>query len=172
MEFRFIDPARDFSDGMQVLHTYHKELLVVGEQLLTLAQDIRDYGMNEVRANQCVHLHGFYMRANLLHHQDEEKALFPLLVNRSFLIDGMIERLALDHEEIEEAWDELAAMLGRPEHIADKDKLIEVAQVFEKLQRQHLNRENEDFFPNIAKLLGPDQPVLMGKTMARLRNLV
>jgi hypothetical protein len=39
--------------------------------------------------------------------EHEERALFPFIVNKSFLTDGMIERLALDHEEIDAHWAKL-----------------------------------------------------------------
>lgn len=169
MEFRFVDPAKDFSDGMRVLYTYHDGLLDFGKRLLRLVEDISKHGINEARANECIHLHCYYTRATRLHHHDEEKALFPLILKKSFLIDGMLERLLLDHEEIEEAWNELARMLGRPEHICDKDQLFVLAGEFEKLQREHLLRENEDLFPKLKPLLDREQLAQMGKIMVRLR---
>lgn len=150
MEFRFIDPAKDFSEGMQVLQTYHDDFLDAGKQLLTLVEGICEHGMNKARASQCIHLHCYYTRANLLHHRDEEKALFPLILKKSFLIDGMIERLVLDHEAIEESWNELAKILSRPEGITNMGVLVDSAQAFEKLQREHLLREDEDFFPKLG----------------------
>lgn len=171
MQFRFVEPTRDFSNGLGVLQTYHGEFLVAGEELLRLVEEIHAQGINEARAYRCVHLHSYYTRAGPLHHQDEERALFPLIVNRSFLLDGMIERLTLDHEEIEQAWQALAPMLSRPEHITDTKRLTELAQAFERLQREHLTRENEDFFPQVAPLLSPGQLLEMGTTMARLRRM-
>ncbi|MGH8601941.1 MAG: hemerythrin domain-containing protein [Gammaproteobacteria bacterium] len=112
MQFQFIEPAEDFSDGLNVLYSYHQQFLERGRELLALVDRIQSDGMNEEHAYQCVQLHCYYQRANPLHHQDEERVLFPLIVQRSFLIDGMIERLALDHEEIEEAWVELAPLLS------------------------------------------------------------
>lgn len=170
MEFRFVDPAKDFSDGLQVLRAYHDDFLDTGKRLLALAEAIRKHGMNEARANECIQLHCYYTHANLLHHRDEEKVLFPLIVNKSFLIDGMIERLVLDHEEIEAAWSELSQMLSRPESITNTDALAESSRAFEKLQREHLLRENEDFFPKLELLLDRDQRARMGNMMAKLRG--
>ncbi|MGH8594702.1 MAG: hemerythrin domain-containing protein [Gammaproteobacteria bacterium] len=105
MRFQFVEPAEDFSDGLKVLYSYHEQFLERGRDLLDLVDRIQSDGMTEDHAYQCVHLHCYYQRANPLHHQDEERVLFPLIVQRSFLVDGMIERLALDHQEMEEAWD-------------------------------------------------------------------
>ena len=171
MEFRYVDPVTDFSNGMQVLRRYHGEFLEKGALLLTLVDHIHDSGMNESSAVQCIEFHGYYTRANKLHHQDEELALFPLIVNRSFLIDGMIERLALDHEEIEEVWGELSGLLSTPEKIPGMGKLRSITREFEKIQREHLLRENEDFLDKVETMLTPTQKIEMGWKMATMRGL-
>ncbi|MGH9877723.1 MAG: hemerythrin domain-containing protein, partial [Nitrososphaerales archaeon] len=114
-----------------MLYSYHEQFLERGRELLVLVDRIQSNGVNEEQAYQCVQLHCFYQCANSLHHQDEEQVLFPLIVHRLYLVDGMIERLALDHEEIEEAWAELAPLLGGPEQIVDREKLKRLALEFE-----------------------------------------
>ena len=171
MHFRFIDPATDFSDGLRVLHVYHDDFLARGRGLLKLVDTLHKEGMSEATAYQCIEFHNYYTRANKLHHQDEEHALFPALVNRSFLIDGMIERLTLDHEEIEAAWDELSPLLASPERITTAGKLKRLAEEFEKIQCEHLVRENEDFLQRVATELHGDERAEIGRKMAMLRGL-
>ena len=171
MEIRFTDPVNDFANGIRVLRTYHDDFIVRGEQLLRLTEAIYKNGMTGSFATRCIEIHSYYTRANKLHHQDEEVALFPAIVNQSFLLDGMIERLTLDHEEIEETWDELAVMLGNPEQLTGVGKLKRIASEFEKKQREHLVRENEDFLAHVEKILGQEQLVTLGKKMAALRGL-
>lgn len=170
MEFRFTDPAYDFADGIQVLRAYHRDLLIRGQQLLELAEAIDEHGMTEGRANACIEFHCYYTWANKLHHQDEEHGLFPLLVSRSFLIDGMVERLTMDHEEIEESWYELAKLLANPERLRGTAKLLRSAREFEKLQREHLTREDEDFLDVVGSMLNRRQRSDMGRKMAMLRS--
>ncbi len=169
MEFRFIDPATDFSNGLHVIHTYHDDMLEQGQRLLKLVDTLQQQGMSEMLANQCIDAHCYYTHACLLHHQDEEKGLFPLIVNQSPLIDGMLERLTLDHEEIELAWETLASWLSQPEHINDFDQFKMVASDFEKVLREHLTRENEDFLPQIETLLTQEQQLQAGKLMKQIR---
>ncbi|MGR9053249.1 MAG: hemerythrin domain-containing protein, partial [Gammaproteobacteria bacterium] len=119
MEFKFNDPAADFSDGIAVLKTYHADLLERGQFLLALAETLERQGMHEDLANRCIALHCHYHYANRLHHLDEERGLFPLLLDKPRIIDAMIERLMVDHEEIEQAWDALSVMLGAPAGIGD-----------------------------------------------------
>ncbi len=169
MEFRFIDPATDFSNGLQVIQNYHDDFLNRGKALITLVDTLRLEGMSETLANQCINSHCHYTHACLLHHQDEEKGLFPLIVNQSPLIDGMLERLTLDHEEIEEEWEALGSRLSQPEHIRDFGELQTLARAFEKVLREHLTRENEDFLPQINALLTPEQRLESGEIMQQLR---
>lgn len=171
MEFKFIDPATDFSDGIVVIQRYHDDLLATGERLLKLSFKMSHHGVSEAAAIEAVDLHQHYTRANTLHHADEEQCLFPLLVGQDLILDGMIERLTLDHEEIEQWWAELAGFLGTPEKITDTDRLVEVAFQFERLQREHLTRENEDFLPRIDEQLNIFHRQQVGHSMARLRGL-
>jgi hemerythrin-like domain-containing protein len=171
MEFKYTDPATDFTNGLGVLKTYHEDFLSRGVDLLALINSIKQQGMNEERANQCMEAFFHYSHANHLHHQDEEQGLFPLMLGHSALIDGMIERLMLDHEEIEKAWELLAKQLASPEKITDFDQLQRLAIDFEKQQREHLNREDEDFSPKVKATLSDEQLTQLGKKLAELRHL-
>ena len=44
MEFKFTDPATDFSNGLQVLQDYHQDFLNRGTQLVALATKIKQQG--------------------------------------------------------------------------------------------------------------------------------
>ncbi len=171
MEFKFTDPATDFSDGLLVIKSYHVDFLERGIQFVALATRIQQEGMNEVLANQCMAMYCHYVHATHLHHKDEEEALFPLLVNQSSLVIGMIERLMMDHEEIEEAWALLAKQLTHPETLTNFDYLLHQTIEFEKILREHLTREDEDFSPIIQTILTAEQRKQAGKKMAELRHL-
>ncbi|MDQ7091470.1 MAG: hemerythrin domain-containing protein [Methylococcales bacterium] len=171
MKFQFTDPATHFSDGLAVIKIYHQTLLEKGEVLLALMDDMKDQTMNKSLANRCIDLHCFYFHANRLHHLDEEEALFPLLKNHSEFYDGMMDLLTQDHEEIEYEWQVLAENLGNPEQISDYSALQKNALEFERKQREHLNREEEDFLPRVADLLSSAEKEQAGKKMAALRHL-
>ncbi len=171
MEFKFTDPAKDFSNGLQVITDYHQDFLSRGLQLVDLAKEIQKQGMTQELANQCMEMYCHYSHATLLHHKDEEEALFPLLADQSSLIIGMMERLIMDHEEIEESWGKLSSRLSHPENITNSDHLVHLTTEFEKILRDHLTREDEDFGPQIKKILNPEQLEQAGKKMAKLRHL-
>ena len=171
MEFKFTDPATDFSNGIQVLQDYHQDFLARGTQLVALANNIKRNGMTEDLANQCMDMYCHYSHATHLHHKDEEEGLFPLLVEQSSLVIGMIERLMMDHEEIEESWNTLSTRLSNPVQITNFDLLLHQTIEFEKLLREHLTREDEDFSPQIKKILSTEQIEQAGKKMSELRHL-
>ena len=171
MEFKYTDPATNFSDGLQVLTDYHQDFLARGTQLVALANTIKQQGMTENLANQCMDMYCHYSHATHLHHKDEEEGLFPLLADQSSLVIGMIERLMLDHEEIEESWSTLSSRLSNPEQITDFDHFLHLTIAFEKILREHLTREDEDFSPQIKKILTAEQIKQAGKKMSELRHL-
>ncbi len=83
----------------------------------------------------------------------------------------MIERLMLDHEEIETSWDLLANLLSKPEQITNVDQFLQLTIDFEKIQRDHLIREDEDFLPRLKDILSDQQLKQAGDTMSKLRHL-
>jgi iron-sulfur cluster repair protein YtfE (RIC family) len=168
----FQDPATDFSDGLKVLLAYHERFLLEGRRLMAFAATLAQQCLDEAGAAEALRLTEWYENAMPLHHRDEERALFPLIVNRTFLIDGMIERLALDHDEIEAAWGELVPLLRHPKEIAKPKRLSQIAHPFEKLLREHIVRENEDFFPSLETLLAAEERRDIGQRMAELRGTV
>jgi hemerythrin-like domain-containing protein len=165
-----VDPASDFSDGLQVLQTYHGSFLQHGRQLLALMEAIMAQGLDEQRALEAGRLSRYYAEITRLHHQDEEQIVFPLILNKSFVIDGMIERLALDHENIEAAWAELHGVLQAPERIMSSEQSLIWARRFERGLREHIGREDLDFFPEVERWLSPDQRAEAGRRMAQLRT--
>ena len=171
MKFKYKEPVTGFSDGLVVLKTYHEDFLESGKQLLQLVANLKQKGMNEEYANQCMEVYCHYSHATHLHHQDEELSLFPLLLGSSALVDGMIERLMMDHEEIEDAWNILAEQFKQPESITNFDALQNSTIKFEKLLREHLTREDEDFSPHAQKILNDKQRAEAGEKMADMRHL-
>ena len=84
----------------------------------------------------------------------------------------MIERLMMDHEEIEAAWNILVEQFKQPESITNFDALQQSTIEFEKLLREHLTREDEDFSPHVQAILNDKQRAEAGEKMADMRHLV
>ncbi|SMG65259.1 [similarity to] hemerythrin HHE cation binding domain-containing protein [methanotrophic bacterial endosymbiont of Bathymodiolus sp.] len=172
MEFKYKEPVNGFDDGLAVLKSYHEDFLARGEKLLQLVANLKEHGMNETYANECMAMYCHYQHATHLHHQDEEQSLFPLLAGSSALVDGMIERLMMDHEEIEDTWKVVAKQLKQPDKITSFDLLQDATIRFEKLLREHLTREDEDFSPHAQAILNDKLRAEAGEKMAEMRHLV
>jgi len=172
VEFKYKEPVAGFEDGLAVLQTYHEDFVARGDQLLKLVANLKEQGMNEAYANECMDTYCHYDHATFLHHQDEEQSLFPLVLGKSALIDGMIERLILDHEEIEAAWKLIAEQFKKPESITNFEALEQSTIEFEKLLRDHLTREDEDFSPQVQAILNKQQIAEAGEKMADMRHLI
>ncbi len=170
MKIQFNDPATDFSNGLFVIKAYHEDFLKRGEALLRLVDKISTQGVDEDLAYQCMSAYWHYNIANHLHHRDEEEGVFPMMLGQSALTDGMIERLLLDHAEIEKSWANLAEFLSQPDKIENTDYLRHLAEEFERLQRAHINREDEDFAPRVKALLTASQLQQLGDKLHHLRH--
>ncbi len=73
----FIDQATDFTEGLQVLYAYHESFILKGQRLLAMAEAIDQQGVGEETAAEAIRLAAYYEATTRLHHQDEERALFP-----------------------------------------------------------------------------------------------
>jgi hemerythrin-like domain-containing protein len=76
----------------------------------------------------------------------------------------------LDHEDIEAAWAELHGALQAPERIMPPEQSLIWARRFERGLREHIEREDLDFFPEIERWLSLDQRAESGRRMAQLRT--
>lgn len=170
MQFKYSEPATDFSDALLVIKDYHQHFLECGAFLLDLVEQINEKGMNESLALRCITLHCQYFHAHRLHHLDEEQALFPLLEQQSQLFAGMVDLLTEDHEAIEEDWAALSPLLGGPEKIANLDEFKQCSHAFEKRLREHIQREDEDFLPKVVPILSSEQKAQAGALMQFLRS--
>ena len=116
---------------------------------------------------------GFFQGAILEHHQDEEKALFPLVREHAAPgaerdhVELMIERLVREHRELEKAWARLEPGLrklakGRPTEISvvDIDFLVHH-------YRGHAQYEETEFLPLAQTILGrqSEEMAALGRRM-------
>jgi hypothetical protein len=77
----FQDPATDFSDGLKILIAYHERFLLEGQRLMAFVATLAQQGLDEAGTAEGLRLAEWYENAMPLHHRDEERALFPRIVN-------------------------------------------------------------------------------------------
>lgn len=104
-----------------------------------------------------------------LHHQDEERHLFPRLAGDAALAP-LCARLLAEHRLIEQQWQALRGLLQRLDP-AELPALGAAAEAFMQLHQQHLHGEDGLVFPAVQALLGADAQRAMGIEMAARRGL-
>jgi len=175
-EVDFSEPVPGFDDAIAVLHGYHTVMLNLCSTLRGLAKQVEFDSKESSFNTDAVNLYNYFMVATELHHRDEEKVLFPCLApSSSLLISPMMVRLEEDHEEIEQVWEFLAPLLDEPESIVhestDRCKdFVKASNRFAQLLQWHIEREEENFFPEVEKILSQKQLRTIGEKMAKLRS--
>ncbi len=167
------EPAPDFDDALAVLRGYHRVMLDLCDSLKELSRQVefdkKGSDFNTITRT----VYHYFVVATELHHRDEEQALFPQLVSSSStLMAPMMERLEEDHVEIEQVWNFLAPLLMSPETIDNSGNFCKAAHRFAQLLQWHIEREEDNFFPEVEKILSMEQRCAIGAEMAKHRSLL
>lgn len=158
------------SDGFIALDECHRKMqLKLGELSALVARLEYEEADFEARraADEVVQFFSTVARA---HHEDEERHVFPPLVNSSDaeLVQAVL-RLQQDHGWLEEDWMEIAPHL---QAIAgghagwDIDALRAGTQVFTELYRDHIELEESLIYPQARAQMDADRRRAMGREMA------
>jgi len=137
--------------GTEPLDATHVQMLHWLEQLGELVEHLEATGWDtwsRDRAGAVIH---FFSQTGRQHHAEEERFVFPLLVNRGdAAMDAHVERLLQDHGWLEENWLELLSQL-RP--VAEGfggyevDLLRHASNVYEALLKEHIELEETLVYP-------------------------
>lgn len=164
------DPAPDFSDPLGLLMACHQRMLKNCETLEALVSHIEKNGVDDEARKAARNVHHYFSSAGILHHLDEERDLFPLLIRESIKMAEIIHVLKQDHKQMMEAWNILAPLLARPNTIESNQDFVDAVNRFCMLYRDHIIREERDFL-NIARhILSSVQIKKLGKQMQDRRG--
>lgn len=105
-----------------------------------------------------------------LHHQDEERHVFPALSTDAELAP-LCQELIRQHGEIEQQWRQQLRPLLQTLEPADLDALQLAAQRFAELHADHLRSEDARIFPAARARLDEAGQRAMGREMAARRGL-
>jgi len=145
---------------------------------LRLAQYVHDQGADEQAATAASRIRHYFQVAAPLHHQDEEKDLFPALESlfetgqdrqQGTQVLEQMELLRKQHSTLESTWaevDEWLEQITRHERVAAPALL----QQFVDLYRQHMHIEENFVFP-FAEQLDKHQQAEICLQMAMRRGL-
>ncbi|MBP7484766.1 MAG: hemerythrin domain-containing protein [Aquabacterium sp.] len=168
-------PAQELSvEPFDVLDETHQQIATALKQLQSLVEHLRDNGVDDHAKDSARSLFQFFMNSARQHHLDEEKHVFPQLINSGDeqLVQTTL-RLQQDHGWIEEDWLELAPQL---ESISagynwyNIEQLEHAVPVFAALYHDHIRLEESLIYPEARARISSWDLSGMGREMASRRR--
>ena len=167
--------AASFDEPLEMLAACHERIEAQLGTLERLAQHLPRHGCDADARSAAAAVLRYFDTAGMLHHQDEDRDLFPLLRARAAArgragIAAATEELEREHGTIESQWRRLRAALlaiGAGEGRLDQE---EVAR-FAWLQRRHMDREASTLLPFAHEALDAAERAELGRRMAARRTV-
>jgi hemerythrin-like domain-containing protein len=157
-----------------VLDACHQQLVVALQQMSDLITHLQENGVDGKAQEMARAIFSFFMNTARQHHLDEEKHIFPALINSG---DAELARKTLrlqqDHGWIEEDWLELAPQF---ESIAagynwfNLELLSLAVPVFQALYQDHMALEESLIYPEAKARIAEWDLQGMGREMSQRRR--
>lgn len=159
--------------GFDVLDVCHRHTLVALGRLAALMSALRRGEVDaDVRA-LAREVHAHFEGSARLHHEDEERHVFPALLERgdASTVQAVL-RLRQDHGWLEQDWREIGPQLDAiagGQSWVDLDALHEAVQVFTTLSHDHIALEEAFIYPQLRNRLPERAQRDMAREMAQRR---
>ncbi len=163
--------SADFSEPLAMLSACHQRIRHFCKLLKDAAAVLQQQGAEQEFVDACRRIHHYFSTAGKLHHKDEEKDIFPLVIRTSLKIADLVHQLKQDHQRLDQLWDRLAPLLESPRRIPDPAQFARLADDFATANIAHVDREEQDFLPIIQHLLSSAQLEKIGRSMALRRGV-
>lgn len=168
------EPGPSFDEPLEMLAACHERIEAQLGTLERLVPHLATNGCDAEASAAAQAVLRYFDTAGMLHHQDEDRDLFPLLRARAAAqgraaIAAAVEELEREHATIESQWRRMRrGLLGIGEGEAELDR-DEVAR-FAWLQRRHIDRETSALLPFAREALDVAERAELGKRMAARRT--
>ncbi len=184
---------RDPGDALGLLDACHEKMtrqLETLERLLahqracshSLATDASAAGEGQARSAAAAVLR-YFDEAAPRHHDDEERDLFPAVLESmagsdAVCLRGIVDRLSAEHRQLAASWRRLRPTLAVIAAIPEgggsggTGPALDAAMVAEFVRdtRSHLRTEDDELMPMARRLLSDDQVKAIGRAMAARRD--
>lgn len=176
MAIELIHATPDFNDPLGLLAACHGRIEAQCATLLRLPEHLKQHGVDDQAKQAAEKILKYFNSAGKNHHEDEEKDLFPVLIQIA-TTEGcdnpikLISELRNEHLKMELAWQELADVLDKiaTNQCVNPDELP-VAH-FVGLYRSHMAKEDHGIFSYARQKLSAEQLSTFGRNMAERRNV-
>ncbi len=169
------EAAPGFDHPLEMLHACHDKILRQCDTLKKLAAHLPGNGCDQQARQAARGILRYFDSAGQFHHLDEENDLFPALrlsagSDHRVQLESLLERLLSEHVVMLAAWNALRPVLLQLADGVDTPLTGMLAENFISSYTAHIAVEERDLLPLAARLLHPQQTVLIGKRMAERRG--
>jgi len=170
-------PAVGFEAPLEMLSACHGRIEDQCATLRRLQAHLPGHGSDEQARVAAAGLLRYFDVSARQHHDDEERDLFPALLESVAGSDPVCLReltgqLAAEHRELEARWRRLRAVLERVVEGAPATLAVAEIDAFAGLYARHIEREEHELLPMAARLLGEDELERIGRAMRERRGIV
>lgn len=163
-------PAPGFDDPLGLLRACHERILGHCDTLERLAPHLRRLGADQDAQQAASRILRYFQVGAPLHHEDEERDLFPVLrAHSGFPADQrtVLENLVAQHRELDKLWIQLEAALQAISKGTPADLPV---QPFVARTRAHIAVEEREIFPVAEHYLDAVALAVLSRTMQARRQ--
>ena len=171
-----VAPAAGFEVPLEMLSACHARIEQQCATLRRMVVHLARHGVDEDARVAAAGVMRYFDTAAVHHHADEERDLFPALIEAMAGSDAVCLRelttsLASEHRELEVHWQRVRGLLARV--VAGDGAALESSAVEGLVGRyqQHVEREEKELLPMAARLLSDDDLDRIGRAMRRRRGI-
>ena len=171
-------PAAGFEAPFEMLVACHERVERMLGLLAKLQHHVLAHGWDESVAGAARDVMRYFDQAAPLHHEDEERHVFPpLLAGDDAVLRRAVQRLQQDHRDMEAAWVAVRAVLasvtespppGWAHFSAPEEATLTH---FMRLYDRHLHEEDGLVYPSAHACLSPETLEIMSTDMMLRRGL-
>jgi hemerythrin-like domain-containing protein len=166
---RAMRPGQSYVHPFELLTACHQRIERSLALLALLCEHLASQGADTMARDAARDVLRYFDIAAPLHHQDEERHVFPALAQDAHLAP-LCDSLRGQHREMEAQWQVLRSLLQTldPKTLP---ALQAAAEAFTRLQLAHLQTENTLVLPSARSRLDTQAQAAMGQEMAARRGL-
>ncbi|SHI10724.1 hemerythrin domain-containing protein [Pollutimonas bauzanensis] len=172
----FSTPAASTEAPLEMLAACHIRIERQCATLARLAAHLRERGSDAEARSAAANIMRYFETSAVQHHADEERDLFPALIESmagsdAVCIRELTQGLSADHRRLEAMWRRLRQTLEQV--AAGHAALLSEDQVasFAGLYERHMRLEEDELLPMAARLLGAPEITRIGRAMRERRGI-
>ncbi len=169
-------PTAGFEVPLEMLSACHARIEQQCATLRRLVSHLARHGADDAARSASASVMRYFDTAALHHHADEEKDLFPALLESmagsdSVCLRELTDSLVAEHRELESRWQQIRRALAMIAIGEDAQLESETIEAMVGLYERHLQREERELIPMAARLLSDEALDRVGRAMRVRRGI-